>query len=65
MAEHEHFHLGRPDLETAGIDHALEAVGDKEVALFIHAPQITGAEKTLAIDLNKGSAGGSFVAPVA
>ena len=64
MAEHQCLHLCRPDLEAAGIDHAFEAVGDEEIAIFIHAPQVTRAEKAFAIQLHKHRAGGGLVAPV-
>src|SRR2546427_5754166 len=45
VAEHQRFDLGRPDLEAAGVDHALEAVGDEVVAVLVHVAQVAGAKE--------------------
>ena len=65
VAEHQCLHLGRPDLEAAGVDHALEPVGQKEIAVFIHTPQVTRAEKPLALELDERRSRGVGPLPVA
>ena len=45
--------LGRPDLEARGVDHALEAVGDEEVALLVVVAEVAGAEELLAVVLDE------------
>src|SRR5512135_3403900 len=57
--------LGRPDLEARGVDHALQAVGDEEVAFLVVVAEISGAEEALAVVLDEGLGGRLFLAPVA
>ena len=59
------FHLGRPDLVAADVDHALEAVAQEEVALGVHAGEVAGAEEALAVALEEAGGVGLAVAPVA
>src|SRR3977135_4289964 len=49
------FHFGRPYLEARGVDHAFEAIEQKEVAVFVHLAQIAGAKKPLAVEFDKRS----------
>jgi hypothetical protein len=63
--EQQQFDLAGPDLEAAGVDHALQAVGDEEVAFVVAPAQVAGAEEGLAVDGDEGLARGFFMAPVA
>src|SRR5207247_6656086 len=45
--------LRRPDLEARCVDHALEAVGNEEVALVVVVAEVAGAEKALAVVLDE------------
>ena len=65
MAKHQRLHLGRPDLEARGIDHALEAVGHKVIAVLVDAAHVARAEVARALDLDKGLRIGLGAAPVA
>ena len=68
MAVEQQLHLRRPDLEAAGVDHALEPVGEEEVALLVHAAEIAGAEEAPARhagQLDEGRLGRGPVLPVA
>ena len=47
---HQRFHLGRPDLVAAGVDHAFQAVGHEEVAVLVHAAEVAGAQEAHAVD---------------
>ena len=49
VLEHEHLHLGGPDLEATGVDHAFEPVGDEVVAVFVHPAQVARAEEAFSI----------------
>src|SRR5262245_30064038 len=57
--------LGRPDLEARAVDHALQAVGDEEVAVLVVVAEVAGAEKTLAVVLEEGLGGHLGLLPVA
>ena len=41
--------LGRPDFEARAVDHALQPVGDEEVALLVVVAEVAGAEEALAV----------------
>ena len=43
------FHFARPDLESTRLDELLLAVNDVEIAVFVHAGDITGEQPGLAI----------------
>src|SRR5690606_1943835 len=43
MRVEERLDLGRPDLEARRIDHALQAVGDEEIAVLVVVPEVAGA----------------------
>src|SRR6478609_1037035 len=53
MLVHHCLDFCRPDLESAGVDHALEAVGKEEKTIFIHITQVARTEETLAVDLGE------------
>ena len=57
MPEHQCFNLGRPDFKTRRVDHALEAVRDEEIAFFVHPAQVTGTEKSFAVQIHKSLGG--------
>ena len=59
------FHLGRPDLQARGVDHAFEAVAHEEVTVFVDQRQIAGPEIALAMERDEGRGIGLRVAPVA
>jgi hypothetical protein len=65
MAEHQQLHLGRPDLEAARVDHALQPVGHEEVAVLVHAAHVARAEEALALELDEGRGRGLGSLPVA
>ncbi|MNV61384.1 hypothetical protein D3C71_1538890 [compost metagenome] len=55
----------RPDLVARGVDHALEPIGDEEIAVFIHASQVAGAKVALAVQHEEGLVIGGRVIPIA
>ena len=57
--------LGRPDLVAGGVDHALEAIDEEEVALVVVAAEVAGAEERLAVELDEACGRGLGVVPVA
>jgi hypothetical protein len=56
--------LRRPDFVAAGIDHALEAIGDEEVAVLVDASEIARAKESLAIEFEEHGFGGVGPPPV-
>jgi hypothetical protein len=42
MFEQHVLDLGSVDLESAPVDHVLDAIDDRQIALFIHDPEIAG-----------------------
>ena len=65
VAEHQRLHLGRPDLEARRVDHAFEPVGQEEVAVFVHMPEVAGAEEALAFEIDEHVGRGFGPFPVA
>ena len=65
MPVHQGLDLGRPDLVAGSVDHALQAVDHEEVAVLVDPPQVAGAEKNLAVDLDEGIRARSRIVPVA
>src|SRR5436190_15148309 len=55
----------RPYLVARRIDHALQPVGDEEVALVVVIPEVAGAEEALAVVLDERFARRLLLAPVA
>lgn len=45
MLIHGVLYLGRPDLVTGGIDHALKPVAHEKVAVFVHISEVARAQK--------------------
>src|SRR5205807_6708491 len=58
------FDLGGPHLEARAIDHALQAVGNEEVALVVVVAEVAGAEKALAVVLDERLARRLVLLPV-
>ena len=57
--------LRRPYLEAGGVNHALEAIGDEEVALVVVIAEVAGAKEALAVMLDERLARRLVLAPVA
>ena len=57
MLVEQHLHLGRPDLEAAGVDHPLQPVGHEEVAFLVHPAEVAGAEERAPLELDEGLGG--------
>lgn len=64
MPVHERLDLGRPYLVPRGIDHALEAIRDEEIAILILITNISRAQKPLSVNCQKRVFGGIFALPV-
>ena len=65
MFEHQRLHFCGPNLEAAGIDHALESVGHEKIAFFIDAAHVARSEERFAISLKEGTGSGFWSFPVA
>ena len=50
MRDQHAFDLGRIDVEPAGDEHFLLAVGDRDVALFVHEADVAGMEPAIGRD---------------
>ena len=57
--------LRRPDLVPGAVDHALQAVGDEEIALLVVVAEVAGAEEAFAVVLDEGLRGRLGLLPVA
>src|SRR5260221_8644256 len=57
--------LRRPDLEARGVDHALQAIGDEEVALLVVVAEVAGTEEALAVEIEERLARRLRLLPVA
>ena len=65
MAQHQGLDFRRPDLETRSVDHALDAVDEEEITLFVVGSEIAGVQKRLAVLLEQRSGRALRIVPVA
>ena len=64
MCVEQRFDLCRPHLEAGCIDHALQSFDEEEVAVFVDAPEVAGAQEAFAVEREEAAGVLGGVVPV-